>query len=97
MMQPSDYLHSRAQAVDAVHSTIAELGAVFQQLAEMVAVQGAQLQRVDDNVDEALTNTQQGYRQLQRHLKNLQSNRGLVLRVFAILMFFVVLWGTFFA
>ena len=46
---------------------------------------------------QALSNTQQGYSQLQRHLKNLQSNRGLVLRIFAILMFFVVLWGTFFA
>jgi syntaxin 5 len=96
-MQPSDYLHSRAAAVDSVQSTIAELGGIFQQLAEMVSVQGSQLQRVDENVDEALLNTQQGYNQLQRYMKNLQSNRGLVLRLFAILLFFIVLWGTFFA
>ena len=38
------YLDARAQAVDAVQSTIAELGGIFQQLAEMVHEQGTQLQ-----------------------------------------------------
>ena len=35
--------------------------------------------------------------QLKRYMRNLSSNRGLMVRVFAILMFFVVVWGTLFA
>ena len=38
------YLDQRANAVDAVQSTIAELGTIFQQLASMVQVQGEGLQ-----------------------------------------------------
>ena len=97
MMRPSDYLNSRAQAVDAVQSTIVELGAIFQNLAEMVAVHSAQLQRVDESLDETLTNTREGYGQLQRYAEESADNRGLVMRAFAIVMFFIVLWGTFFA
>ena len=91
------YLDSRAQAVDAVQSTIVELGGIFQQLASMVQEQGTLLQRVDENLDDSLVNVREGHAQVLRTLRNLRSNRGLVVRVFAVLMFFVVVWGTLFA
>ena len=50
---PSEYLEQRAQAVDTVTKTIAELGTMYQQLAVMVAGQGDMLQRIDENVDQA--------------------------------------------
>ena len=55
------------------------------------------LQRVDENVEDSLLNVQEGYGQLSTALSNMRSNRGLMMRVFAVLFFFIVLWGTFFA
>ena len=83
--------------MDAVQSTIAEIGGLFQQLATMVAEQGSKLQRVDENLDDSLDNVREGHAQLQRYWRNMTSNRGLMLRIFAILLFFVVVWGTLFA
>ena len=80
-----------------MQSTLAELGGIFQQLAEMVQQQGWQLQRVDENLDDSLSNVNEGLGQLQRYMRNMSSNRGLMVRVFAILLFFVVVWGTLFA
>ena len=91
------YLDARAHAVDSVQATIAELGSIFSQLAEMVQEQGTLLQRVDENLDDSLVNVREGHAQLLRYMRNLRSNRGLVVRVFAILLFFVVVWGTLFA
>ena len=56
-----------------------------------------QLQRVDENLDDSLSNVNEGLGQLQRYMRNMSSNRGLLVRVFAILLFFVVVWGTLFA
>jgi hypothetical protein len=38
-----------------------------------------------------------GHEQLQRYWQNMSSGRGLMVRVFAIMMFFIVLWGAFIA
>ena len=48
------YLASRAEALQNVEKTIAELGTVFQQLAVMVAEQGELAIRIDENVDDVV-------------------------------------------
>lgn len=93
----TSYLDSRAQAVNAVQSTIVELGGIFQQLAEVVAAQGQMLQRVDENIDDSLVNVREGHAQIQRYWRSMSTNRGLMMKVFAILFFFIVVWGTLFA
>ena len=97
LQMSSSYLDSRAQAVNAVNSTIAELGGIFQQLAEVVSAQGAMLQRVDENLDDSLINVREGHAQIQRYWRNMSSNRGLMMKIFAIVFFFIVMWGTLFA
>jgi len=92
-----DHAQTRARAVESVQSTIVELGEIFQQLAVMVAEQGHMLERIDQDVEDSLANTNAGYSELQRYYNKISSNRGLMLRVFAILFFFIVLFATFFA
>ncbi|KAL1499951.1 hypothetical protein AB1Y20_012632 [Prymnesium parvum] len=94
---PAEYLEQRAQAVDSVTRTIAELGSIYQQLATLVAEQGTMLQRIDVNVEDSLASVEAGHEELQKFWRGLSSNRGLMVRVFAILLFFVVLWGAFLA
>ena len=91
------YLDSRAQAVESVQSTIVELGGIFQQLAVMVQEQGSMMQRIDENVDDSLVSVSEGHAQLQRYWQGMSSNRGLAMKVFAVLMFFIVMWGAFLA
>ena len=91
-----EYLSSRTHAVESVQSTIVELGSIFEQLSTLVAEQGEMARRVDENVDDALASTQAGYEQLQRYWRTLSSSRGLAVRVLAVLMFFIVIFGTFF-
>jgi len=61
----------------------------------LVAEQGEMAQRVDDNMEDALIQTRAGYEELQKYYRSISSNRGLVMRIFAVLMFFIVMFATF--
>ena len=80
-----------------MQSTMVELGSIFEQLSIMVAEQGTMLQRVDENVDDSLIHVNEGHAQLQRYWNSMSTNRPLIMKVFAVLLFFIVLWGTLFA
>jgi len=92
----SSYLETRANAVESVQSTLVELGGIFEQLAVMISEQGHMLQRIDDDVEDAVVHTNAAHAELQKLWRNMSTNRGLIVRVFAVLFFFVVLFATFF-
>lgn len=49
--QPSNtYIQQRGEAIEAIESTIAELGSIFGQLASMVSEQSEMIERIDANV-----------------------------------------------
>lgn len=95
--QESSYASSRAEALHNVETTIVELGSIFTQLAEMVAAQGEMTQRIDENVDETLGNVDNAKQQLMKYLNSISSNRWLMMKVFMILMVFLVLFIVFIA
>lgn len=98
MAAPQDqYLSSRAEALHQVESTIVELGSIFQQLAHMVHEQGEMAMRIDENVDDALSNVDAGQAQLLKYLSAISSNRMLLLKVFAVLMAFMIFFIMFIA
>ncbi len=95
---PQDqYLSSRAEALHQVESTIVELGSIFQQLAHMVHEQGEMATRIDENVDDALSSVDAGQAQLLKYLNAISSNRMLLLKVFAVLLAFMVFFIMFIA
>ncbi|GAB4820550.1 hypothetical protein N2152v2_007596 [Parachlorella kessleri] len=95
---PQDtYLASRAQALHQVESTIVELGTIFQQLAHMVQEQGEMTMRIDENVEDALANVDAGQAQLLKYLNTISSNRWLIMKVFFVLMVFLVFFLVFIA
>ena len=75
------YLASRAEALQQVERTIAELGGIFQQLATMVAEQGEMAIRIDENLDETTANVESAQAHLMRYLTTVSSNRWLILKV----------------
>jgi len=90
LIPDQDYLRDRADAMQQVESNIVELGAVYNRLATMVHEHKDLAQRVEDNVDEANSMINLSLNTLTDTLANLQSNRGLALKVFSILVLFIV-------
>ncbi|ORZ03524.1 t-SNARE [Syncephalastrum racemosum] len=86
------YIEHRSTAIESIESTIAELGGIFQQLATMVAEQREQVQRIDQNTDDIEMNVMGAQRELLKYYTNISSNRWLMIKVFATVIFFFLLF-----
>lgn len=94
MRRPGEtsYQDARADAVRQVESTIVELGQIFNQLATMVSEQGELVERIDANVDDTVINMEAGQNQLMLYYNSIAGNRALILKIFGVLLAFLVLW-----
>ncbi|KAM1487347.1 hypothetical protein ACFX13_001501 [Malus domestica] len=90
--QQQDYTQGRAVALHNVESTITELSGIFTHLATMVAHQGELAIRIDDNMEESLSNVEGAHSALLRNLTRISSNRWLMIKIFAILIFFLMVF-----
>lgn len=97
LIPDQDYLRERANAMSTVETNIVELGTIFNKLAVMVNEHADMVQRVEDNVDESNTNINLSMGVLTDTFENLRTNRALALRVFGILVAFIVMFIIFFA
>lgn len=86
------YHESRSEALQNVESTIVELGGIFQQLAHMVHEQGEMAVRIDENLDDAVTNVDSAQAQLLKYLNTVSSNRWLIMKILAVLLFFSMIF-----
>jgi syntaxin 5 len=91
----TSYLESRGAALQGIESTINELGTIYRQLATMIAEQGEVVQRIDMNVEDMHMNIERGQGELLKYLRNVSSNRWLMIKIFAILIIFVIFFSTF--
>mmetsp|Transcript_6404 Transcript_6404/g.13132 ORF Transcript_6404/g.13132 Transcript_6404/m.13132 type:complete len:287 (+) Transcript_6404:29-889(+) len=88
---------SRVEAVQSVQRTIGELAQMFQKMAVMVTAQEEMIQRIDHDVDDTLSNVNAAQDNLLKYFHHISSNRGLIIKVFLILIFFVVFFVVFLA
>ncbi|KAK4020768.1 Syntaxin-5 [Daphnia magna] len=95
--ETESYLQSRSDAVQSIESTIVELGGIFQQLALMVREQEEMVQRIDSNVDDAQLNVEAAHDELLRYFRSVSSNRWLMLKVFGVVLVFILIFAVFFA
>ncbi|CAI9295906.1 unnamed protein product [Lactuca saligna] len=72
--QQESYTQNRAVALQSVESTITELSGIFTNLATMVAHQGELAIRIDDNMEESLSNVEGARGALLKHLNRISSN-----------------------
>lgn len=89
------YLESRSVALQGVESAINELGVIYQQLATMIAEQGEVVQRIDMNIEDMHMNIERGQSELMKYLHNVSSNRWLMIKIFAVLIIFVMFFSVF--
>lgn len=86
------YMQSRAEALQNVESTIHELSNIFTQLATMVSQQGELAIRIDENMDDTLANVEGAQGQLVRYLNSISSNRWLMIKIFFVLIVFLMIF-----
>ncbi|KAJ4951694.1 hypothetical protein NE237_028526 [Protea cynaroides] len=86
------YMQSRAEALQNVESTIHELSNIFTQLATMVSQQGELAIRIDENMDDTLANVEGAQGQLLKYLNGISSNRWLMIKIFFVLVVFLMIF-----
>lgn len=86
------YMQSRAEALQNVESTIHELGSIFNQLATLVSQQGEMAIRIDENMDDTLANVEGAQGALLKYLNSISSNRWLMIKIFFVLIFFLIVF-----
>jgi len=90
------YIGSRTEAVQNIEKVITELSQIFQTISTLVAEQGEIIERINDNVEDTSSNVSLAQNQLLQYLNSVSSNRWLIVKLFAVLIFFVVLFIVFF-
>ncbi|CAN8032116.1 unnamed protein product [Ixodes persulcatus] len=95
-MQES-YIQSRADTMQNIESTIVELGSIFQQLAHMVKEQEEMVQRIDANVEDTSMNVEAAHSEILKYFQSVTSNRWLMIKVFAVLIVFFIIFVVFVA
>ena len=106
-MIANDYLHERAQAVQDIEAHMTELGSIFELLSTMITEQGEMIDRLDDNLDAAEVNVNMGYQEIVKYGQNVYemdkdlmssfSNRSLIMKLFGVLIFFIIFFLIFLA
>lgn len=97
MDHTDNYLQERAETMQNIESTIVELGGIFQQLAHMVKEQEEMVERIDTNVADAELNIEAAHAQILKYFQAVTSNRWLMIKIFAVLIFFFIFFVVFMA
>ena len=88
------YVNTRATTVKSIESTISQISSLYQRFAMHLDAQREQVVRIEANVSDASTSVDAGYEQLLSAMRRAVGERGLILKVFAILLclaiFFIV-------
>ncbi|KAK3364442.1 t-SNARE [Lasiosphaeria hispida] len=88
----NSYIQQRGQAIEAIESTIHELGSIFGQLASMVSEQSEMIERIDANTEDVVDNVEGAQKELLKYWSRVSGNRWLVAKMFGVLMIFFLLW-----
>ena len=77
-----------------MQSTLADIGQMFSRFSAIVAEQGELIERIDANTEASVNNVEEAHNQILKYSKYVQGNRGLIVKTFAVLAFFIVLFSS---
>jgi len=82
----------RAEDALKIEQELREIGSMLSQLGELVAEQEHTILNINTNIEDANDQMEDGIAQLQKYLARLSGNRWLMIKIFAILIFFAILF-----
>jgi hypothetical protein len=92
---PTQYHDERVKAADEIESTIGELGTLFKRLTSMIHEQQELVERIDEDVENAVVTVDNAHDQLKQAYDSASSNRALYTKVGAILIIFFLFFTVF--
>ena len=81
-----------AEAIESIEKTIVELGEMYKKLIEIVHMHEDLSIRIDENLQETLKFVDKGHTELLKANDSMASNKWLIIKIFAVLIFFIILW-----
>lgn len=81
---------SRLENAQQAESKLAELGTLFGKMSTLISQQGEVLEKVEDDVEAAYMDVSAGGEEIQTLYSIKKGNRALILKVFGILIFFII-------
>jgi syntaxin 5 len=81
---------SRLESARQAEKSLAELSTLFGKMSTLIVQQGEVLEKVEDDVEAALGDVSAGEQEIQTLYKIKKGNRALILKVFGILIFFIL-------
>ena len=97
LIQNDSLIQERAEAMTEIEGTIMEVQDIFIEMAGLINQQGENITRIDENVENAESSVILAGGELQKALKNIQSNKWLMLKIAGILMAFFIIFIVVFA
>jgi syntaxin 5 len=91
----NQYYDAREQAVSEVEKTIGELGQLFKRLSTMIQAQQELVERIDEDVENAVANTENAKNALLKAYETASSNRGMIMKIGGILVLFFLIFVLF--
>jgi len=92
-----DLILQRSNQIQDIEGHVTDIKGIFDKLTSLVAIQGEKIRRIEDNVQETVLNAEGAVEQLLKYLKGLSNNQWLIMKVFLILLFFILVFVLFFA
>lgn len=82
----------RLDQVAYIERSVNEIMDMFSKLANLISIQDYEIERIDQNAQETLSNIEQAKEQLGQYYNKIKGNRGLILKIFMILIIFVLVF-----
>ena len=95
-IKKNEYIN-RVEEAQAIEKTMGEISGMMNRLSQMVYNHRLMINNIDQNTDIALGNVERGSKEVKDILENVKGNRGLLLRIFFIIIVVSVIYILFFA
>ena len=91
------YYENRLNEAKAIEKTMGEISGMMNRLSQITYSHSLMIENIDQNTDIALTHVEKGAKEVKDILENVKGNRGLMLRIFFIIIVVSVIYILFFA
>jgi len=96
-IEEDQYLASRQAAVQQIEATLGEISQMYARLSAILSKQEEDLTIIDNETDLSLARVDDGHKQLLKYFESISSEKMLILKVFAVLIIFLVFFVVFIA
>merc|ERR1711879_343243 len=89
------FSQDKLNAMKGVQKAINEIGQMFKKMSELIEMQDEQIMRIDHDIDETTGHLDTAEKDLYTYFKNISGNRALILKIFGIIIFFIIFFVMF--